>query len=172
MSLLRWGLASSGWVALAAVVLLPEAAVLRVILATAFLLLCPGLTALRWSPPASARATDPAIFLETAVLAPVVSMSLSVLVAEVLFLSGVFTITRALLALAVLTSLLALLPRPRGIRGPARRAVPDDGPQTSAADRTEPSAPEGGARPVMGAFAAARRTARRFAAAVVAGIRR
>lgn len=172
MSPLRWGLASSGWVALAAVLLLPEAAVLRVILTTAFLLVCPGLTALRWGSPASVRAMDPATFLETAVLALGVSMSLSVLVAEALFLSGVFTITRALLALAVLTSLLALLPRPRGTRGPTGRAVPDDGSPTQAADRTEPSARERGAGPVAGAFTAAGLTARRFAAAVAAGIRR
>ena len=172
MSLLRLGLASSGWVALAAVALLPDAAIVRVILATAFLLVCPGLTALRWAPPTSARATDPAILLETAVRALVVSMSLSVLVAEALFLSGVFTITRALLALAVLTSLLALLPHPRGTRGPARRAAPDGGSSTAAADRTEPSARGRGGGPVMGAFTAAGLTARRFAAAVVAGIRR
>lgn len=171
MSPLRWGLAASGWVALAAVALLPEAAVLRVILTTAFLLVCPGLAALLRCPPAS-RATDPAIFLETAVLALVVSMSLSVLVAEVLFLSGVFTITRALLALAVLTSLLALLPRPRGTRGPTRRAAPDDGSSPAAADRTGPSVRERDAGPVMGAFTAAGLTARRIAAAVVAGIRR
>lgn len=147
MSLLRLGLASSGWVALGAVALLPEAAVLRVILTTAFLLVCPGLAALRVGLPAPARAMDPAIFLETAALALVVSMSLSVLVAEVLFLSGVFTVTRALLALAVLTSLLALLSHPGGTRGPARRAAPDDGSPTAAADRTEPPARERGAEP-------------------------
>ncbi|GAA2487747.1 hypothetical protein [Streptomyces longisporus] len=172
MSLLRWGLASSGWVALAAVAFLPEAAVLRVILTTAFLLVCPGLTALRWGAPTSARATDPAILLETAVLALVVSMSLSVLVAEALFLSGVFTVTRALLTLAVLTSLLAMLPRPGGTRGPVRRAAPDDGSPTAVADRTEPPAGGGGAGPIMGVATAAGLTARRFAAAVVAGVRR
>ncbi|TXS54667.1 hypothetical protein EAO75_01255 [Streptomyces sp. uw30] len=48
--------------------------------------------------------------LEAAVLAGAISLSLSALVAEALFLSHIFTPIRALLVLAVLTSVAALAP--------------------------------------------------------------
>ncbi|WP_367319374.1 hypothetical protein [Streptomyces sp. HUAS ZL42] len=135
MTRLRWGLALSGWLALAATAL-PAAGVLRVLVTTVFLLVCPGLAAVRWAWPAPARAAGRVALLEAAVLTFVLSLSLAVVIAEALFLSGVFTVARALLALAVVTSTLALLPRP----GAPRRSPGDSpgaGPQTPAAHTSE-----------------------------------
>ncbi|MFF0200222.1 hypothetical protein [Streptomyces sp. NPDC005017] len=121
---LRWGLALSGWAALAVVTFLPDAPVLRAVVTTAFLLVCPGLAASRWARPGAVRVTDRTRVLETGGLALTLSVSMAVLVAAPLFLWDAFTVTRALLALAAATSVLALLPGPgRGRR--ARRAVPD-----------------------------------------------
>lgn len=141
---LRWGLALSGWSALAAAVFLPEASALRVLVTTVFLLGCPGLAATRWARPSSLRLreADRTVLLETAVLALVLSASLSVLVAGFLFLSGMFTTTRALLGLAVVTSVLALLPRPGGRWRRAPRAAPDDGPPADDSGRARRHAPE------------------------------
>ncbi|NUK05616.1 DUF1616 domain-containing protein [Streptomyces lunaelactis] len=119
MMLRRWGLAASGWLALAATVP-PAGTPLRVFVTAVFLLVCPGLAAVQSLRPAARRSRDPAELLEAAVLSVVVSLSLSVLVAEALFLSGTFTARRALLALAVLTSLLALVPRPGSKRSKER----------------------------------------------------
>ncbi|OIJ67792.1 hypothetical protein [Streptomyces mangrovisoli] len=124
MSRPRWALALSGWVALAAVLLLPDASAPRVAVTTAFLLVCPGLAASRWARPTAVRASDRAALLETGVLAVVVSVSMTVLVVEPLFLGGVFTVAWALLVLAAATTALAVLPGPgeRRLRPP--RAVP------------------------------------------------
>ncbi|MER6418832.1 hypothetical protein [Streptomyces sp. NPDC001137] len=143
MSPLRWGLALSGWAAVATVAFLPEAAVLRVVVVTGFLLVCPALAAARWTQPTSGRAAEPAAVLEVAALAVVVSASLSTLVVETLFLSHTFTATRALLVLAALTSVLALLPRPGRPGEGGGRAAKDDGAATASTDRSPPSAPEG-----------------------------
>ncbi|MET7691764.1 hypothetical protein ABZT06_27920 [Streptomyces sp. NPDC005483] len=140
--LLRWGLALSGWSALAAVTLLPDADDLRVVVTTVFLLVCPGLAASRWARPGSARPTDRAAVLETGVLTVVLSLSLAVLVVEPMFLSDTFTVTRALLALAAATSVLALLPKSGGRRHRAPRAVPGADPPTAAADQPEPHTSE------------------------------
>ena len=142
MTPLRWGLALSGWAALAAVTFLPDAVVLRVVVTTAFLLVCPGLAASRWARPGPVRATDRTAVLETCVLTVVLSLSLAVLAVEPMFLSDTFTVTRALLALAVATSVLALLPKPGRRRRRAPRAVPGEGPRTAAADQTESPASE------------------------------
>lgn len=169
MSPLRWGLALSGWAALAAVAFLPEAHVLRMIVTAAFLLVCPGAAAVRWA--RSAWAGERAIILEAAVLALVVSMSLSVLVAEALFLSGTFTVRRALLVLAVVTSVLALLPRHRGSRGRTRRAAPDQAP-TAGAERGEPPPRPGeAARTVRASHQSAGKVATAVAAIVFAARR-
>ncbi|MFJ5777107.1 hypothetical protein [Streptomyces sp. NPDC093094] len=150
MSPLRWGLALSGWAALAVVVLLPDALVLRIVVTTAFLLVCPGLAGSRWARPGPARVMDRTAVLERGVLALTVSMSAAVLVVGPLFLSGWFTVTRALLALAVVTSVLALLPGPGGRRRGAPRAAPAPapapgpapGPRAADAGRPEPPPPE------------------------------
>lgn len=108
----RLGLALSGWVA-AAFVTLPAAATPRVLVVAAFLLVCPGLAAVRWvRPPGAVRDPGGTAVLESCVLAMVLSLTLAVLVAEALFLADAFTPARALLILAVLTSVLALLPSP------------------------------------------------------------
>lgn len=113
MTFLRRGLVVSGWPAFAAAMLLPDANPLRVFVTAAFLVTCPGLAAVWTVRPTALPASGPAAVLEAAVLSVVLSLSLAVLVAEALFLSGTFTAGRALLVLAVLTSALALVPRGR-----------------------------------------------------------
>ncbi|MER5378822.1 hypothetical protein ABT040_00900 [Streptomyces sp. NPDC002688] len=142
MTSVRWGLALSGWVALAVVTFLPDALVLRATVTTAFLLVCPGLAASRWARSGAVRATDRTALLETGVLTVTVSVSMAALVVEPLFLTGTFTVTRALLALAAATSVLALPPRPGGRRRRAPRAVPDEDPRAADASRPEPPASE------------------------------
>ncbi|MFE2557986.1 hypothetical protein ACFXGT_18575 [Streptomyces sp. NPDC059352] len=111
MTPLRLGLAASGWLALLATAL-PDAAPVRVAVVTAFLLVCPGLAALLALRPGArpVRGGHPAGALEAALLTLVLGLALATLVAVALFLGGVFTATRSLLVLAVLTSVLALLP--------------------------------------------------------------
>ncbi|GAA4794136.1 hypothetical protein GCM10023329_53390 [Streptomyces sanyensis] len=112
MNPVRLLLALSGWAALAATAL-PSASVPRTALVAAFLLVCPGLAAVRPGRAAAPRhGSDRTALLEQAVLAVVLSLALSALVALGLFLAGVFTAVRALVVLACLTSALALLPRP------------------------------------------------------------
>jgi hypothetical protein len=142
MASLRWGLALSGWVALAVVTFLPDALVLRATVTTAFLLACPGLAASRWARSGVRRLTDRTAVLETGVLALVLSLSMAVLVVEPLFLGGAFTVTRALLALAAVTSVLALLPRPGGARRQKPRGAPDPDPPTADSGRSEPPTSE------------------------------
>ncbi|MEU3917525.1 hypothetical protein [Streptomyces sp. NPDC029004] len=122
MTWLRWVLAASGWVALAATVP-PAGAPLRVVVTAVFLLVCPGLAAVGPVRPAARRGVGRVEVLEVAVLSVVLSLSLSVLVAEAFFLSGTFTARRALLALAVLTTVLALMPRTRRKPSRSRRAA-------------------------------------------------
>ncbi|MGW1490327.1 hypothetical protein [Streptomyces sp. NPDC002402] len=122
MTWLRWVLAVSGWLALAATVP-PAGTPLRVVVTAVFLLVCPGLAAVGPVRPAARRGAGRVEVLEVAVLSVVLSLSLSVLVAEAFFLSGTFTARRALLALAVLTSVLALMPRSGGKRSSSGRAA-------------------------------------------------
>ncbi len=124
---LRSGLAVSGWLAWAAFLVLPDGAPLRVLVMTVFLLLCPGMAAARWAArPAPARGAVSAVALETAVLTVVLSISLSVLAVVAFYLSGAFTTARVLIALAVVTSGLALFPRPGGLHRREAHAAPDD----------------------------------------------
>ncbi|MGW3395284.1 hypothetical protein [Streptomyces hydrogenans] len=112
----RLGLAASGWLALLAA-LLPEASPLRVATVTVFLLTCPGLAAaLALRPAAVGRDAHRYAVLEAALLSLMLGLAMATLVAVVLFLGGVFTATRGLLVLAVLTSVLALLPHHPGAR--------------------------------------------------------
>lgn len=114
MTALRWAVALSGWLALAATAL-PVSPAARVPVTAVFLLVCPGLAATLLC--ARQLFTDRfgrATVLEAALVTGAVSLSLSALVAEVLFLSHAFTTARALMALAALTSVMALasaLPR-------------------------------------------------------------
>lgn len=123
---LRWGLAVSGWLAWAAFAALPDGAALRVLVVTTFLLLCPGLAAARWVRSPASRWASSAVVLETAVLAVVISLCLSVLTAVAFYLSGAFTTTRVLVVLAAVTSALALSRRPHGPHPRPPRDSPHD----------------------------------------------
>jgi hypothetical protein len=113
MSYLRLGLAVSGWTALAAT-LLPDGSPPRVIIAFAFLLLCPGAGAIRLGDAVLRRSGLRIDRLEALVLAIALSLAVGALVAEVFFLTGTFTTTRTLGALAAFTSLGALCPVGKG----------------------------------------------------------
>ncbi|SBT88087.1 hypothetical protein GA0115233_100131 [Streptomyces sp. DI166] len=110
MNGLRWTVAASGWVALAATAL-PAEFPLRVLVTVVFLLTCPGLAVtLAFARKSFASGAGRAAVLEVTVLAGALSLSISALVAEALFLTEVFTPTRALITLAVITSAAALAP--------------------------------------------------------------
>jgi hypothetical protein len=115
-------LAASGWLALACT-LFPAGSVERIVPTVAFLALGPGaacLGALRRLTGGSAPSDDR---LEEWVIAVVVSLSLATLVSEALFLAHGFTLPRAMLVLAGLTSAAALAPgRSAGHDGSPRRA--------------------------------------------------
>ncbi|MFI2433604.1 FAD-dependent oxidoreductase [Streptomyces sp. NPDC018693] len=132
---LRVGLALSGWLALAVTGALPDAAVLRVLITTAFLVPAPGLAAVRWVRPAARGERGRPVVLEAAFLALILSMCLALLTVEPFYLSGSFTTTRALAVLAVVTSALALLPVPARAR---HRAVPVVEEGASAGPATDP----------------------------------
>ncbi|MGC0336385.1 hypothetical protein [Streptomyces sp. SLBN-8D4] len=142
---LRCALALSGWLAVAASGL-PAGSVLRVLVSTPFLLVCPGLAASRWARPRVGRETGRAPMLEMAVLAVVVSLALTVLVVVPFYLNGVFTTLRALATLAFVTSALALLPVPRG-RGRPRDSRRDPAPDPMAPPAAPPRQPPPGAPP-------------------------
>lgn len=108
MTWLRWGLALSGWVAFG-MTALPEASPVRVVTNVIFLLVCPGLAAtLLGTGTALTFKAGRAGLIESMVLTGAISIALSALVAEALYLGHVFTPSRALFALAVLTSASAL----------------------------------------------------------------
>ncbi|MER5573869.1 hypothetical protein [Streptomyces massasporeus] len=120
MIALRCLVALSGWIALAATGL-PEMSPARLVVTSLFLLVCPGLAAvLLWAGELLTRGTAGAArLLEGALLAGAVSLSLTALVAEALFLTHTFTLTRAVLILAVLCSALVLA---SSLRSEGRRA--------------------------------------------------
>jgi hypothetical protein len=112
----RYLLAASGWLALACT-LLPPASLERILPTLAFLAIAPGaaLVGLRRRLNRSSAAGGEAALLnnavlENAVLAVVVSLSAAVLVSEGLFVGHAFTMPRAMLALASLTTVAALVP--------------------------------------------------------------
>lgn len=105
----------SGWLALAAT-LLPAASFERIVPTVAFLVLAPGAALVgmqrrlgRWK---RGRQTEPGERdrLESTVLAVVLSLSLATLVSEGFFIGHAFTLTRAMAALAGITSVAALFP--------------------------------------------------------------
>lgn len=123
MILPRLGLALSGWVAVA-VAVLSSAVFPRVPVIAIFLFVCPGLAALRWvRPPGARRAPDRVAALESCVLSMALSLALCTVVAEALFLGHAFSVRRALLILAGLTSVLALVPRTGRTRLAVRRSA-------------------------------------------------
>ncbi|MEV8087018.1 hypothetical protein [Streptomyces nigra] len=120
MTRLRWCVALSGWAALIATAL-PAASPVRVATTVVFLLVCPGLAAtLRGSRHGPRREDGRTALLARIVLAGAVSVALSALVAEALFVVGLFSPVRALITLAALTTAMVLVP---DLRLPERRAA-------------------------------------------------
>ncbi|MFC5645948.1 hypothetical protein, partial [Kitasatospora cinereorecta] len=120
----RTALALSGWAALAATAL-PPANPLRVAVVTAFVLLGPGAAAVGVAGLAPARYARWSQHVAAAALALAVSAAVATVTAEALLLTHRFTPTRAVLVLAVLTTMLALTPpRRRRRRRPGRRGGP------------------------------------------------
>ena len=109
MRYLRSALAVSGWVALAATLLAP-ASPLRVAVAFAFLAVCPGAAAVRLGDAVLRRGGLRIDALEAFVLTIALSLAIGALVAETYFLTRTYTTTRALVTLAVFTSVAALCP--------------------------------------------------------------
>jgi hypothetical protein len=102
-------LAASGWIALASTTL-PALAPLRVLATLAFILLCPGTAILRITAATAPGRTDGYEPLLRATLAVAASLSVATLVSEVFLLTGGFTMQRCVMALAALTTALALAP--------------------------------------------------------------
>ncbi|MFI9326723.1 family 16 glycosylhydrolase [Kitasatospora sp. NPDC052868] len=134
-------LALFGWVALAATAL-PPANPLRVALTAGFLLVGPGTAALLARPTIARTAGGPDR-IAAASLAVAISTALATLVAVALLGYGAFTAGRAIAVLAVVGTLLALLPHPpwpgrlrAGRAGRAERSG-SEGAGPSQADRSE-----------------------------------
>ncbi|WP_369194800.1 hypothetical protein [Streptomyces djakartensis] len=137
---LRLGLALSGWIALAAAHLLPDASALRLIVVCAFLFLCPGVAATRWSGPSPWRSGGRPFAVESVFLPVVLSLCLDVFVVVPFYLGGAYGTTGVLSTLAAVTTLLALLPVPGRRRPGERAAEPGDDPQGG---RTGDAVPDG-----------------------------
>mgnify|MGYP001064279328 FL=1 len=112
-------LALSGWVALLATYL-PEGSLLRIFITVGFLLTCPGAAVVAVARPIlpwHARSSD---LVELLVLSIGLSIALGILVSEVFFLAGVFTVRGVLLVLVGITGVAAFWALSRHHR-PARR---------------------------------------------------
>ncbi|WP_280714791.1 glycoside hydrolase family 16 protein [Kitasatospora sp. MAP5-34] len=114
-------LALSGWAALLCTTLQP-ANPLRVAVTGAFVLGCPGAAAMLLARPAPTVLVTWPDRLAAVVLAVALSAAIAAVTAEGFFLRHVFTTGRALVALACLTTVLALLPR--RLRAGSQRSVP------------------------------------------------
>jgi hypothetical protein len=113
MTPLRLAVAVSGWLALAATGL-PAGSPPRLLIAFTFVLLCPGAAAVRLAGAVLRRSGLSMDRLEALVLAGALSLALGALGSEAFFLTGSFTTTRAVTALAAFTSCAALCPVPEG----------------------------------------------------------
>lgn len=102
-------LAASGWLALASTTL-PALSVLRVVLSLTFILLCPGTAVLRLAAATAPERNAGYEPLLRATLAVAASLCVATLVSEAFFLTGSFTMQRCVMALAALTTALALAP--------------------------------------------------------------
>lgn len=100
-------LAASGWAALAAT-RLPDASAGRIAVSLAFLLICPGAAVMRVVA-ATMYGRDRYEPLLTAALAVAASLAVATLTSEVFFLTGTYTMTRCVCALAASTSVLTLV---------------------------------------------------------------
>lgn len=104
-------LAVSGWITLA-LTAMPPGSPIRALASVAFLFLGPGTAVvLLANALAAKRGTHPYGPLAAVCLAVAVSLALSALVSEAFALTGMFTMVRCLIALAALTTVVALLPR-------------------------------------------------------------
>ena len=109
MIYVRLGLSLSGWAALAAT-RLPDGFPPRVIIAFAFVLLCPGAAAVRLGDAVLRRSSLRIDRLEAFVLSIALSLAIGALVTETLFLTATYTTARAMVVLAAFTSVGALCP--------------------------------------------------------------
>ncbi|WP_395293383.1 family 16 glycosylhydrolase [Kitasatospora hibisci] len=136
-----------GWIALAAL-LLPAGNPLRAVAAGIFLLAGPGAAAVAWARPGPSWRDRGPGRVTAAALTVTVSLALSMLTAEALFFTHSFTVGRAVLALAVLTTLLTALPRrlpAAPARAPAASAAPAPGEPAGRSRRSRwPRRPSGG----------------------------
>ncbi len=105
----RSALAGSGWLVLG-LTALPAGSALRAGVVFLFLLSCPGAALVRHWPGHDG--------LERSVLAVGVSMALTMVVAETLVVTRTWSVPVALAALALITSIGALLPAPSSPRRP------------------------------------------------------
>jgi hypothetical protein len=101
--------ATSGWIALAAL-LLPAASVPRILIGTAFITCGPGAAVVRPARSVLRRHGHTLPVLEAAIVVVAVSVSVCALVATVFLLTHSFTVVRCTVALAVLTMIAALWP--------------------------------------------------------------
>jgi hypothetical protein len=99
-------LAVSGWLALAAT-RLPDASAGRIAVSLAFLLICPGAAMMRFVG-ATRRGPDLYEPLLTTALTVSASVAVATLTSEAFFLTGTYTMTRCLCAVAAVTSLSTL----------------------------------------------------------------
>ncbi|MFJ3789809.1 family 16 glycosylhydrolase [Kitasatospora sp. NPDC090091] len=144
--------ALSGWAALATL-LLPAGNPLRAVATGFFLLAGPGAAAVAWARPGPSWRDRGPGRVSAAALTVTVSLALTMLTAEALFFTHSFTVGRAVLALAVLTTLLTVLPRrlPAG-PAPASAPGPSSAPGSDEPDRRSRRSHRVGG-PSAGAFA-------------------
>ncbi|MFI9558686.1 hypothetical protein [Nonomuraea endophytica] len=105
VSLLLLGL--SGWLAVLVGHLAAGSAV-RVVVTILFLVLCPGAAVLGLVRPLLGRRDHTGDAMESGALAFAISVGLGMLVSEAYFLTSTFTLDRALITLAAITSLASL----------------------------------------------------------------
>lgn len=120
MTALRLTLAASGWAALAATHL-PDGTPVRILIAVAFMLTCPGGALVHLGHNILTRHNRPMDRLEGAVLTVTLSLALGALVSEAFFITGTYTLTRTTVTLAAITTLAALCPVPRRPARPTAR---------------------------------------------------
>ncbi|GAA3156531.1 hypothetical protein GCM10010466_54250 [Planomonospora alba] len=107
----RWPLlllATSGWLTLLVATQAPGGAPLRVTVTVVYLLTCPGAAVLALFRPLLAPRDHTGDAMESVALTVALSVALGILVGEAFFMTGTFTVYRALTVLATITSVAAL----------------------------------------------------------------
>jgi hypothetical protein len=100
-------LAASGWITVLVADTAPGAP-LRVVTTIVFLLVCPGAAMIVLIRPLLGRRDHTGDAMESAALTLAISIGLGILVSEAYFLTGTFTMSRAMITLAGITSAAAL----------------------------------------------------------------